>query len=84
MKWAKKNECDWNEDTCIRAAGGSYFKVLKWVKKNECKWNKETWAYAAIKMDNLEVLKWQRDEKCPWNENTCARVAECSNLEMLK
>ena len=83
LKWARENDCPWDEETCANAAGGGHLDVLKWARENGCPWDKWTCAFAA-EGGNLEILKWARENGCPWDEWTCAGAAEGDHLEVLK
>jgi hypothetical protein len=47
LKWARKNNCSWDEETCSLAAAGGYFDILKWARSNGCPWNAHTCSSAA-------------------------------------
>ncbi len=47
LKWARKNDCEWDWKTCANAAGGGYLNVLKWARKNGCPWDASTCSRAA-------------------------------------
>jgi hypothetical protein len=83
LKWARENDCPWDEWTCMRAAEGGHLEVLKWARENGCPWGVETCAWAA-QGGHLEVLKWLRENDCPWDECTCVHAAECGHMEILK
>ena len=83
LKWARENDCPWDERTCAFAAKGGHLEMLKWLRENDCPWDYQTCAYAA-KGGHLEVLKWARESGCPWNELTCEYAAEAGHLEILK
>ena len=36
LKWARKNECQWNNSVCSYAALYGHLEVLKWAKLNGC------------------------------------------------
>ena len=80
LKWARENDCPWDEETCAKAAKGGYLEVLKWARE------RVPGNGRAVGDDggHLEVLKWARENGCPWNERTCASAAEGGHLEMLK
>ena len=83
LKWARENDCPWDEDTCWRAAVGGHLGTLKWARANGCPWNKRTCSGAAYG-GHLEVLKWARENGCPWDEGTCTAAAWRGHLEILK
>ena len=47
LKWARENDCPWNEWTCAGAARGGHLEVLKWLRENGCPWDDDTRALAA-------------------------------------
>jgi hypothetical protein len=47
LKWARENDCPWDEETCAYAADGGHLEVLKWARENDCPWDEWTCAYAA-------------------------------------
>ena len=42
LKWLRENDCPWDEETCMYAAGAAT-GVLKWARENGCPWDEETW-----------------------------------------
>src|SRR5579872_4376067 len=34
LHWLRKNNCDWNENTCADAALGGHLEILQWLKNN--------------------------------------------------
>ena len=80
---ARKNGCDWDEDTCSHAAKNGHLIVLIWAHQNECNWDSNTCTFAA-KNGHLATLKWARENGCDWNSNTCAYAALNGHLEVLK
>jgi hypothetical protein len=83
LKWARENDCPWDDETCANAAEGGHLEVLKWARENDCPWDELTCAHAAWK-GHLEVLKWARENGCPSNELTCSSAALGGHLEVLK
>ena len=75
LKWARENNCPWDESTCSHAARGGHLEILKWARENGCPWDENTCSYAAFG-GHLEILKWARANDCPWSERTCACAAE--------
>ena len=49
LKWARANDCPWNENTCKEAACGGHLEVLKWARENGCPWDRYTREIAASK-----------------------------------
>ena len=83
LKWARENDCPWDETTCAHAALRGHLEILKWARENDCPWNGSTCSTAAYK-GRLEVLKWARENGCPWTAWTCAQAAYGGHLEVLK
>jgi hypothetical protein len=48
LKWARENNCPWNERTCYKAARNGHLNVLQWARENDCKWDLKT-CYKASK-----------------------------------
>ncbi|KAJ8601271.1 hypothetical protein CTAYLR_010697 [Chrysophaeum taylorii] len=82
LKWARANECPWDEDVCEEAARGGHLDVLKWARVNGCPWNAAV-CTAAARGGHIEVLKWARANECPWNEWTFADAAFYGHLNVL-
>ena len=36
LKWARANDCPWDERTCECAAAGGQLEILKWAEENGC------------------------------------------------
>ena len=83
LKWARENDCPWDELTCMYAAKHGHLGTLRWARENGCPWDKRTCSGAALG-GHLEVLKWARAKGCPWDEWTCANAAKSGHLEILK
>ena len=49
LKWARENDCPWDEWTCANAAKGGHLEVLKWARANDCPWGEKTRELAASK-----------------------------------
>jgi hypothetical protein len=63
--------CEWDEWTCILAAGGGHLAVLQWAREHHCLCESITCEYAASS-GQLEVLQWVRENDSTgevWNEN---------------
>ena len=39
LQWARANDCPWDANTCLRAAGGGHLEVLQWARANGCPWD---------------------------------------------
>jgi len=55
LKWARENNCPWNEYTCTCAASGGHLETLKWARENNCPWNEFTCAYGGY-LEKIIVL----------------------------
>ncbi len=83
LKWARKNGCDWNSRTCVRAAKTGRLKILKWARKNGCGWNSDVCVSAAF-YGHFEVLKWARENGCDWNESVIHYARLRGHYDILK
>jgi hypothetical protein len=79
LKWAHRNGCPWNEDTCAMAAKHGHLAVLQYARENGCPWDENTITCAA-RSSHLEILQWARESSCPWSASTQVRAAEMSHL----
>jgi hypothetical protein len=66
LKWARENNCPWNELACSNAVLHGHLEVLKWVRKNGCRRRRqrlrrcprdENTCAGAAKGGHLEILK---------------------------
>ena len=64
LKWARKNGCPWNEDTCNSAARSGHLAVLQRVYDNGCPMNSNLMCINAEYSGYLAVLKWARKNCC--------------------
>jgi hypothetical protein len=48
LKWARENDCPWDEETCMGAAWKGHLEVLKWARANGCPWDAKTCETAAF------------------------------------
>ena len=83
LKYAKKNDCFWDERTCNKAAKNGHLDCLKYAIENGCPWDEWTCVWAA-QYGHLEVLQWARTNGCPWDSWTCACAAMNWHLEVLQ
>jgi hypothetical protein len=60
LKWARANDCPWDEWTCSGAAKGGHLETLKWARENGCPWNIEAVRANATNGSHLEMLEWLR------------------------
>ena len=79
LKWARENDCPWDEETCADAAEGGHLEVLQWARENGCPWGALT-CFAAAESGHLDVLEVVRENGCPWDEETCAYAAKGGHL----
>jgi hypothetical protein len=83
LKWARLNDCIWDEDLCDYAAQYGRLDILKWARANQAPWDEFTCSIAA-QHGHLHILKWARANGCPWDEQTCAWAAQGGHLEILE
>jgi len=66
LKWAREQDCPWDEDTCARAAMGGHLEVLQWAREHHCPWDEgNTCCELAADNEELEVLRWAIEHGCP-------------------
>ncbi len=82
LKWARKNGCDWNAKTCVRAAKTGRLKILKWARKNGCDWNSDVCVSAAF-YGHLDCLIWARENDCDWTEMVRHYAKTMGHFELL-
>jgi hypothetical protein len=34
LKWARENDCPWDENTCFEAAKGGHPEIIRWLREN--------------------------------------------------
>lgn len=39
IKWLQQNGCDWDKNTCEKAAKNRHLDILIWARENGCDWN---------------------------------------------
>ena len=64
LQWARANGCEWDSQTCEKAAGGGHLGVLQWARANGCDWDSRTCS-RATEGGHTEVLQWARANGCP-------------------
>jgi hypothetical protein len=67
LKWARENDCPWNEATCMKAAEAGHLEVLKWARENGCPWDAET-LVSAVTNEHYDVLRWALANDCPCDD----------------
>ncbi len=65
LKWARKNDCPWDERTCSKAAQFGHLDCLQWARENGCPWDEDT-CYRAALNGHLDCLQWARENGCPY------------------
>ena len=83
LRWARANDCPWNERTSWSAAGGGHLKVLKWLRENGCPWDEQI-GWLAAQNGHMDVLRWAHDTGCPLTEWTFALAADGGRLHVLR
>ena len=78
-----KNQCPWNEETCITAALNGHIECLKYAHENGCPWDDWT-CLSSAKNNHLECLKYAHKNGCPWDNWVCYWAAKYGHLECLK
>jgi len=56
LKWARINDCPWDESTCTGAVLEGHLEIIKWLRENDCPWDEFTCSNAALK-GHFEI-KW--------------------------
>jgi hypothetical protein len=49
LKWARENDCPWDESTCSQAAEEGHIELLRWARMNGAPWDEDTRRIAAAK-----------------------------------
>ena len=80
LRYARKNGCDWNEDTCRWAAQNGNLSCLKYLHEHKCPWDKDT-CVGAAQNGHLACLKYLHESQCSWDWYTCALAAQNAHLE---
>jgi uncharacterized protein YabN with tetrapyrrole methylase and pyrophosphatase domain len=81
LKWARENNCSWNDWACHNAAYNDHLNVLKYLREYGCPWDKYT-CYYAVETGHLDVLKWARENGCPWDDRIKELAAEKGYIEL--
>jgi hypothetical protein len=68
LKWLRKHNCPWSDQTFAFAVKRNNLDVLKWLRLEGCPWSKYTFQYAVRFKRDFEVLIWLRIQGCPWDE----------------
>ena len=68
MRWRKRQGtivfCPWDEDTCIRAAGGGHLEVLQWAHANGFSWDEQI-CEMAEEAGHDRILEWAKANGAP-------------------
>lgn len=83
VRWARKNGCPWDEDTCSEAAAGGHLITLQWLRENGCPWDAQTCTPAAAG-GHLRTLQWLSENGCPRDEYTCSGAAAGGHIRTLQ
>jgi len=57
LKWARANQCPWDERTCRYAAENGHLELLKWARSNECPWDEGTYALGKKNGDPAFLMR---------------------------
>ena len=60
LEYAINNGCQWNEGTCMAAAGAGHLHILKWAYNNGCNWDEST-CRAAAEAGHMQILQFAQD-----------------------
>ena len=82
LKWAKENNCPWDEWVFHYSALSGNLETMKWLKENNCPWDKLTFYYTALSetVRNAFSLK----ENSIWNQSTRRIKTKNETLENMK
>ena len=83
LRWARENDCLWDEDVCAAAARSGHLEVIQWAREHGALWNEDTCTFAA-QGGHLEVLQWAREHDCPWGGETCGFAAMGGQLAVMQ
>ena len=64
LQWAHANDCPWDEDTCIRAAGGGHLEVLQLAHANGFSWDEQI-CEMAEEAGHDRILEWAKANGAP-------------------
>ena len=70
LKWAKKYNFSWGDDTMMYAAENGHFEILKWLRKKGCDWD-HTIPEDAVWNGHFEMFKWIVENGCEWYPDRC-------------
>lgn len=60
LKWARENNCPWDNQVCLHAVKNNNFELLKWAIENDCVCNYSVCKH-IIKYDRVEIFEWIMD-----------------------
>ena len=83
LKWARRHDAPWDDETCALAAANGHLKILKWARSHGAPWDESTCA-AAASCGEFDCLKWARLHGAPWDENICTNAAYSGKVEVLQ
>ena len=93
IKWLRRHNFPWDEETCASAASNKNLSALKWVRNEGCPWDERTlveasWRYRGCKSDITEMIEYCIQHGCPLSSRTCQYAMHNSDdsiaLEVLK
>ena len=64
LRYAHKNGCPWDEDTCEQASTFGNLDCLRYAHENGCPWNSRV-IYVACHFKNLDCLHYALEHGCP-------------------
>lgn len=83
LKWIRKHNCPWDEETFYEAVCSGHKEMITWLKSQGCPWNETTCTAAAIH-GRLDILKYLRANGCPWSKETSLSAAEHGHVPVLE
>ena len=84
LKWAYKQGCPLEANTCKFAAYRGNMEMLEWLHSQNCPLSKDTYEWAA-RHGNAVMMLWLKEQDCPVdNDDALYAAAESGNLEVLQ
>jgi hypothetical protein len=72
LKYAHENGCEWDEQTCIFAAGNGNLASLKYVPP------------ILLSSPIIDFHRYAHENGCSWGASTCGQAAFTGHLECLR
>jgi len=47
LKWAREQDCPFDQNTCRNAAEGGHLAVLRWLRELDCPWEPDVCSMVA-------------------------------------